>query len=807
MADSPRTVMEVLTPRAFHHIKAHSTHKPGLSHSHSHEDEASTNSSVQVAIRVRPLVPHEDNVECIQLFSNDGLEQTRPGHLTMPRSKSSSESTMYTAPDSTQYSDSQRSYQSLQVGIGDKAPAYTYDHVFPSITEQRDIYDRCVTPLVDSCLEGYNATVFAYGQTGSGKTHTILGNVGKDEGDEDDNYTTGLEKEEEGVIPRALRGIFHGLDELKTKSAKEQNHSPDRKGVRPNLASSPGSNQAQFEYSIKIQFVELYGEEIRDLLDAPPDTPTPSFLRTASSGNLSTRSVASSRSRANSKITIRDGKAGEGAALLGTATPDVKSVEDALGHLRNGLSKRIVGKTAMNATSSRSHAIFTVVIHQTVRRHIGSVGTNAGGEKLQVEMKTSKIHFVDLCGSERAKRAQTAGKRLKEGIDINKGLLNLGNVISALGKNGPKGHIPYRDSKLTRILKGSLGGNHKTLMIACVSPSQSNANETVNTLRYANRAKNIKNNAKINVDPQYEVVNELREQVAALASELLRMRNQGSDDEEDYPFSLDFLSDLITGSESSHNGWRKRQSGFLHGLRSLKSFDDDGPKNMLKQRPSTSPEVSDTPDHTLQQVSWDLAPIQSFDTQRDEFDAMGGDKPGWDADSAEDPELAKNIESYDFALFTLRHSVNHQIAKQSLRQTQNSSAMQSFQEELRKYDELDDEASYQEGMNESSAIPIEAEAEFAPESPPPALKKVRNISELYDYLNKNTFVNEHGDIVDDDGTVVSEVVNSHVTKLEGAISQNERLLKEMKTSHEIFEVRRKNERQPGQIDQLLPILF
>ena len=793
--------MEVLTPRAFHFTKAHSMHKVGLSRSHSNEDEAITNSSVQVAIRVRPLVPQEDNVECIQLFSNHGV-QSRSDHLTMLQSKFSSESTMSTLADSMQHSDSQKNFQSLQVGNGENAPAYTFDHVFPSITEQRDIYDHCVTPLVDSCLEGYNATVLAYGQTGSGKTHTIIGNVGKDEGDEDDNYTTGLEKEEEGVIPRALRGIFHGLDELKAKSARERSHSPDRKLVRPNLASSPpGSNQTQFEYSIKIQFVELYGEEIRDLLDAPSDTTTverPLFRRTASYGNISTKSAATSRGK--SKITIRDGKAGEGAALLGTATPDVKSVEDALGHLRSGLLKRVVAKTAMNAHSSRSHAIFTVVIHQTVRRQIGSDDTNASGEKIQVEMKTSKIHFVDLCGSERAKRAQTAGKRLKEGIDINKGLLNLGNVISALGKNGPKGHIPYRDSKLTRILKGSLGGNHKTLMIACVSPSSSNVNETVNTLRYANRAKNIKNNAKINVDPQYEVVNELREQVAALASELLRMRNQGSDDEEDYPFSLDFLSDLIKGSKSSRNGWRKRQSGSIHGLSSLKSFDEDLPKNMLKPRPATSPQASDTPDHTLQQVSWDIASIQSFDTQRDEFDAMGGEKSDWDADSAEDPELSKNIESYDFALVTLRNSVNHQIAKQSLRQTQNSSAMKSFQEELRNYDEMDDEASYQEGMNEVSPIPIEAVAEFAPESPPPALKKVRNISELYDYLNKNTFVNEHGDIVDDDGTVVSEVVNSHVTKLAGAISQNELLLKEMETSHEIFEVRRENERQPRQID-------
>ena len=138
--------MEVLTPRAFHFTKAHSR-------SHSNEDEAITNSSVQVAIRVRPLVPQEDNVECIQLFSNHGV-QSRSDHLTVLQSKFSSESTMSTLADSMQHSDSQKNFQSLQVGNGENAPAYTFDHVFPSITEQRDIYDHCVTPLVDSCLEG-----------------------------------------------------------------------------------------------------------------------------------------------------------------------------------------------------------------------------------------------------------------------------------------------------------------------------------------------------------------------------------------------------------------------------------------------------------------------------------------------------------------------------------------------------------------------------------------------------------------------------------------------------------------------------
>eukprot|EP00957_Ditylum_brightwellii_P051570 3910865-Ditylum_brightwellii.AAC.1 len=143
-------------------------------------------------------------------------------------------------------------------------------------------------------------------------------------------------------------------------------------------------------------------------------------------------------------------------------------------------------------------------------------GGGGAGAQIEVEEKCSKFHFVDLAGSERQKRSQAEGKRLKEGIDINKGLLVLGNVISALGdpkkqKRG-KTFVPYRDSKLTRLLKGSLGGNHKTLMVACVSPSSSNLEESLNCLRYANRAKNIQNNAVVNVDAASRLVAELRGQ-------------------------------------------------------------------------------------------------------------------------------------------------------------------------------------------------------------------------------------------------------------------------------------------------------
>jgi Kinesin motor domain len=158
----------------------------------------------------------------------------------------------------------------------------------------------------------------------------------------------------------------------------------------------------------------------------------------------------------------------------------------------------------------------------------------------------SKFQFVDLAGSERQKRTGAQGKRLKEGIDINKGLLVLGNVISALASNSP--FVPYRDSKLTRMLRGSLGGNHKTLMIACVSPSPANFDESLNCLRYANRAKNITNQARVNTSSLNleKVVDQLQSQLGVLARALLHAADKG------YPLRNEGNQDEGSESESEH---------------------------------------------------------------------------------------------------------------------------------------------------------------------------------------------------------------------------------------------------------------
>ena len=171
----------------------------------------------------------------------------------------------------------------------------------------------------------------------------------------------------------------------------------------------------------------------------------------------------------------------------------------------------------MNQSSSRSHAIFTITLEQHVIEDLvkpeGGEEKKDGAETADVqEFMTAKFHFVDLAGSERAKRTGATGSTLKEGISINQGLLALGNVIAALTDEARKGsHVPYRNSKLTRILQDSLGGNSRTSMIACVSPAEFNFDETLNTLKYASRARNIKNKPIVNRDPNSALIAQLRQ--------------------------------------------------------------------------------------------------------------------------------------------------------------------------------------------------------------------------------------------------------------------------------------------------------
>ncbi|GKY99690.1 hypothetical protein MPSEU_000923000 [Mayamaea pseudoterrestris] len=407
--------------------------------------ERDASSSVLVAVRVRPLLAMEDGTDlCLRVVQHQ----------------------------------QQQSISSLQVSGG--GPRFTYDQVFDLTSTQHQIYSACVAPLVESCLMGYNATIFAYGQTGSGKTYTIMG----DEGSE----TVAGDSQHAGVIPRAIQALFDRLNNDEKTSV------------------------------IRLQFLEIYGEEIRDLL-------------------TSNHCV---------KLSIRDvGTDGE-PEVLGATQKQVSTATEALRALTHGKLRRVTGATAMNEASSRSHAILSVLIEQSVVLDEG----DAQGNNEHVQIKRSKFNFIDLAGAERQKRTQAEGKRLKEGIDINKGLLVLGNVISALGdpKQRGKTHVPYRDSKLTRLLKGSLGGNHKTLMIACVSPSSSNLDETLNCLRYANRAKNIQNHAVVNMDASSKLVAELQNSIQVLATDLLKCWDE---DKVKLQFTRQELRALASGESTS----------------------------------------------------------------------------------------------------------------------------------------------------------------------------------------------------------------------------------------------------------------
>ncbi|KAG5843203.1 hypothetical protein ANANG_G00148260 [Anguilla anguilla] len=376
---------------------------------------------VRVALRCRPLVPKEVNEGCQTCLT------FVPGEP--------------------------------QVIVGNDK-AFTYDYVFDPMTEQEEVFNTSVSPLLSGLFRGYHATVLAYGQTGSGKTFSMGG-----------TYTSAQENEPTvGVIPRVIQRIFQ---------EKEK--------------------RVDSEFSLAVSYLEIYNEDILDLLCGSKDKPA---------------------------ISIREDPK-EGIKIVGLMEKEVQSAQEMVGCLEMGNGSRTVGSTAMNAASSRSHAIFTITLEQRASADRG-------------ESMVSKLHLVDLAGSERQKKTKAEGERLKEGISINRGLLSLGNVISALGDESKKGNfVPYRDSKLTRLLQDSLGGNSHTLMIACVSPADSNIEETINTLRYADRARKIKNKPIINVDPRSAEMKRLKQQVQELQVMLLHARGG--------------VAPVLSGSEPAEN--------------------------------------------------------------------------------------------------------------------------------------------------------------------------------------------------------------------------------------------------------------
>nr|XP_055242631.1 kinesin-like protein KIF17 isoform X10 [Gorilla gorilla gorilla] len=241
------------------------------------------------------------------------------------------------------------------------------------------------------------------------------------------------------------------------------------------------------KFLVQASYLEIYNEDVRDLLGA--DT--------------------------KQKLELKEHPE-KGMYVKGLSMHTVHSVAQCEHIMETGWKNRSVGYTLMNKDSSRSHSIFTI-----------SIEMSAVDERGKDHLRAGKLNLVDLAGSERQSKTGATGERLKEATKINLSLSALGNVISAL-VDGRCRHIPYRDSKLTRLLQDSLGGNTKTLMVACLSPADNNYDETLSTLRYANRAKNIRNKPRINEDPKDALLREYQEEIKKLKAILTQQMSPGS---------------------------------------------------------------------------------------------------------------------------------------------------------------------------------------------------------------------------------------------------------------------------------------
>ena len=346
-----------------------------------------------------------------------------------------------------------------------KGKGYTFDHVFPTSFTQNDLYTATAAPMLRSFLEGYNVTIMAYGQTGSGKTYTMgTGDVSQEDEDE------------QGLIPRFVTDLFENI-----RTEKE------------NMDNIEG----KFAPQVTVSFMEIYGEDVFDLM--------------ASEGTPSMTSTHKERT----SLPVREDEKG-GVFVQGVTEINVNSASAALELLCRGTRNRITASTAMNAGSSRSHAVFSVTLEQ----HLKPTSSDLAEVTDTTERVISKLTFVDLAGSERLKRTNAEGQRMKEGIQINSGLFNLGQVINALAdeqrlKQGKSTFVPYRNSKLTHLLKDALGGNSQTLFLACVSPAESDEGETQSSLGYARSARNIQNKPVRNMDPAQMEMRRLRYLVKA----------------------------------------------------------------------------------------------------------------------------------------------------------------------------------------------------------------------------------------------------------------------------------------------------
>eukprot|EP00762_Andalucia_godoyi_P006558 ANDGO_05025.mRNA.1 Kinesin-like protein KIN-4A len=434
---------------------------------------------------------------------------------------------------------------------------FGFDKIFDDDATQEAVFDHVCKPLVEHVFEGFNACCFAYGQTGSGKTYSIFGLAG----------------EKRGVVPRAMECIFETIEKRR-----------------------PYAHIATF-----VSFLEIYMDDIGDLgkiyvdqkqasRSAPatsrieynppsqrlenPQKPASASMRPSSASVRPASAVSrpgsaytgyagsvmstglvrkpdmTQRKYFDEKLDIRENPDGS-VFVKDLATIPVSSVSEVMEIINLGVAQRATFETMMNAYSSRSHTIFTITIVQT--------------NKTTEETMTGMLNLVDLAGSERLKRSESEGQRFKEAVVINKSLSALGNVILGLDSNA--NYIHYRDSKLTRILQDSLGGNSFTTLLATTYPTIDNYEECMATLQFAKRCKNVQNHPRVNYVELSAAQQEGR--IRKLQEEIARLREEKEQQQDQFQRKMNELM-----SKMSMFGVQFDADGTILGTRSARGIGD-----------------------------------------------------------------------------------------------------------------------------------------------------------------------------------------------------------------------------------------
>lgn len=399
---------------------------------------------------------------------------------------------------------------------------FDFNAVFRCAASQQEVYDSVCRPIVDSVLQGYNGTMFAYGQTGTGKTYTMEGKSSTEKKlRQQQNSAASRQSSGKQVKPRSS-SAKQAADKVAKLDKDEESQGIIPRTFRQIFEHVNSNSNVQF--LIRASYLEIYQEEIYDL------------LRKDRSMKLELHE------RPDSGVYVKD--------LSWFVCKSITEIERVM---RVGNQNRKVGATDMNEHSSRSHAIFMITVEQQQQQQQVAGSGEKSTDSFRVSkgvnnkvvattsgrvIRVGKLNLVDLAGSERQRKTNSSGQRQQESIKINLSLSALGNVINSLMKlhtdNNNKDRYnvsssasntftPYRDSKLTRLLQDSLGGNAKTLMIANIGPASYNYDETINTLNYASRAKRIRNRPRLNEDPKDALLRELQREIDQLRAKLAKM--------------------------------------------------------------------------------------------------------------------------------------------------------------------------------------------------------------------------------------------------------------------------------------------